>query len=57
VSSEFDQSDKPSLFGRAFDGIMPAHARWMGWHYDGHMWVAEADQNGVFALFNPAVAC
>lgn len=53
----FDQSDKPALFGRAFDGIMPGHAPWMGWHYDQHVWVAEENQSGVFALFNPALSC
>lgn len=53
----FDQSDKPSLFGRAFDGIMPGHAPWMGWHYDQHVWVADENQSGVFALFNPALSC
>jgi hypothetical protein len=53
----FDQSDKPSLFGRAFDGIMPGHAPWMGWHYDQHVWVAEENSSGLFALFNPALSC
>jgi hypothetical protein len=53
----FDQSDKPSLFGRAFDGIMPGHAPWMGWHYDQHVWIAEQNPSGLFALFNPALSC
>jgi hypothetical protein len=53
----FDESDKPSLFGRAFDGIMPGHAPWMGWHYDQHVWVAERNPSGLFALFNPALSC
>jgi hypothetical protein len=35
---------------------MPGHAPWMGWHDDQH-WVAESNQSGVFALFNPALAC
>ncbi len=52
-----DQSDKPSLFGRAFDGIMPGHAPWHGWHYDLHIWVAEENPSGVYAPFNPAIAC
>ncbi len=52
-----DQSDKPSLFGRTFDGIMPGHAPWHGWHYDLHAWVAEANPSGVFAPFNPAISC
>ena len=49
--------DRPSLFGRAFDGPMPGHSPVMPAHYDMHVWVAEANPSGVFALFNPAVAC
>jgi hypothetical protein len=56
-SDGFDQSDKPSLFGRSFDGIMPGHAPWMGWHYDLHVWVAEENPSGLFALFNPGLSC
>ncbi|CAN5720846.1 hypothetical protein BH20ACT14_BH20ACT14_19790 [soil metagenome] len=52
-----DESDKPSLFGRTFAGIMPGHAPWHGWHYDLHVWVAEANPSGVFAPFNPAISC
>jgi hypothetical protein len=53
----FDQSDKPSLFGQAFDGIMPAHAPWMGWHYDLHVWLWEDNPSGLLAPFNPALSC
>jgi hypothetical protein len=53
----FDESDKPSLFGRAFDGIMPAHAPWMGWHYDLHVWLWEDNPSGLLAPFNPALSC
>ena len=56
-SNGLDHSDKPSLFGRSFEGIMPGHAPWMGWHYDLHVWVAEDNPSGVFAQFNPAIAC
>jgi hypothetical protein len=49
--------DRPSLFGRAFEGPMPGHSPTMPIHYDLHVWVAEANPNGVFALFNPALAC
>ena len=52
-----DPSDRPSLFGRVFDGPMPEHAPGMGWHYDLHVWVAEANPSGVFAVFNPAISC
>ncbi|MBA2545710.1 MAG: hypothetical protein H0V15_02435 [Solirubrobacterales bacterium] len=49
--------DRPSLFGRAFDGPMPGHNPTMPIHYDLHVWVAEANPSGVFAPFNPALAC
>jgi hypothetical protein len=52
-----DPSDKPSLFGVPFDGPMEEHAPGMGWHYDLHVWVAEANPSGVFAPFNPAISC
>ena len=49
--------DLPSLFGRPFDGPMPGHNPAMPVHYDLHVWVAEANPSGVFALFNPALSC
>jgi hypothetical protein len=50
--------DKPSLFGRAFEGPMPGHGNWgMPVHYDLHVWVAEENPSGVFAMFNPAASC
>jgi hypothetical protein len=49
--------DRPSLFGRPFDGPMPGHAPGMPIHYDLHVWVAEANPSGLFAMFNPAVSC
>jgi hypothetical protein len=52
-----DDSDKPSLFGVPFDGPMAEHAPGMGWHYDLHVWVAERNPSGVFAMFNPAISC
>jgi hypothetical protein len=52
-----DASDKPSLFGVEFQGPMPEHAPGMGWHYDLHVWVAERNSSGVFALFNPGISC
>ncbi|HUG65708.1 MAG TPA: hypothetical protein VMK83_10860 [Gaiellaceae bacterium] len=50
-------ADRPSLFGRAFDGPMPGHNPFMPVHYDLHVWVAEHNPSGVFALFNPALSC
>ena len=49
--------DRPSLFGRAFDGPMPGHNPQMPVHYDLHVWVAEENPSGVFALFNPGLSC
>ena len=52
-------ADLPWLFGRAFDGPMPGHGPpgAMPIHYDMHVWVAESNPDGPFALFNPAVSC
>ena len=50
-------ADRPSLFGRAFEGPMPGHNPVMPVHYDMHVWVAEENPSGVFALFNPALSC
>ena len=49
--------DRPSLFGRGFEGPMPGHNPSMPIHFDMHVWVAEVNPNGVFALFNPAISC
>ena len=56
-TAPFDQSDKPSLFGRTFDGVMPEHAPGMGWHYDLHVWLWELNANGLFNPWNPGVTC
>lgn len=50
-------ADLPSLFGRAFEGPMPGHGPVMPVHYDMHVWVAEENPSGIFALFNPALSC
>jgi hypothetical protein len=50
-------NDRPSLFGRAFDGPMLGHNPTMPIHYDLHVWVAEQNPAGVFAQFNPDVSC
>lgn len=52
-----DQSDKPSLFGVPFDGVMPAHAPHHGWHYDLHLWIWQFNPSGLFFPFNPTVQC
>lgn len=50
-------NDRPSIFGQPFDGPMPGHGPGMPIHYDLHVWVAEANPAGVFARWNPAIAC
>jgi len=47
----------PSVLGQTFDGPMEGHTPTMPWHYDLHVWVAEANPSGVFAMFNPAISC
>jgi hypothetical protein len=49
--------DRPSLFGVPFDGPMPGHNPAMPVHYDLHLWVWEDNPAGVFAMWNPALAC
>lgn len=49
--------DRPSLFGRGFDGPMLGHNPQMPIHYDLHVWVHERNPNGVFAQWNPAISC
>lgn len=49
--------DRPSLFGREFDGPMEGHAPGMPIHYDLHVWVWKSNPDGTFAQFNPEVHC
>ena len=49
--------DRPSLFGRGFDGPMAGHAPGMPIHYDLHVWVVERNPAGVFAQWNPSITC
>ena len=49
--------DRPSLFGRRFDGPMPGHNPFMPVHYDLHVWLYEDNPAGMFTGFNPAVSC
>lgn len=50
-------ADRPSLFGRPFDGPMEGHAPGMPIHYDLHVWVWKPNPSGVFAPFNPRLRC
>jgi hypothetical protein len=49
--------DRPSLFGRGFDGPMLGHNPQMPIHYDLHVWVVEQNPSGVFAQYNPSIHC
>ncbi|HEY3542933.1 MAG TPA: hypothetical protein VGK79_10350 [Gaiellaceae bacterium] len=49
--------DRPSLFGRAFDGPMLGHAPGMPIHYDLHVWLWQHNPSGLFAPWNPDVTC
>ena len=49
--------DRPSLFGRSFDGPMPGHEADMPVHYDLHAWLFTPNRAGVFNPWNPAVGC
>src|SRR5215212_10186906 len=49
--------DRPSVLGQPFDGPMPGHNPTMPVHYDLHVWVAEHNPSGLFAMFNPTLSC
>jgi hypothetical protein len=49
--------DRPTVFGRQFDGPMLGHAPGMPIHYDLHVWLWKRNPSGVFAVWNPDVAC
>lgn len=49
--------DRPTLFGRAFDGPMLGHSPAMPIHYDLHVWLYKRNPSGIFAQFNPDVSC
>lgn len=50
-------ADRPSVLGRPFNGPMPGHNPTMPVHYDLHVWLWAENPSGLFALFNPALAC
>jgi hypothetical protein len=49
--------DRPSLFGRAFDGPMLGHSPGMPIHYDLHVWLWKHNPSGLFAPWNPDASC
>ena len=53
-------SERPSLFGRPFDGPMEGHEPLMPrelHHYDLHVWLFKENPAGLVAATNPAVGC
>ena len=50
-------TDRPSLFGRPFNGPMVGHDPTMPVHYDLHVWLYDSNPAGVFAPWNPSVSC
>ena len=49
--------DRPSLFGRGFDGPMPGHNPSMPIHYDLHAWVLDTNPAGTLSQWNPTLHC
>lgn len=49
--------DKPSLFGRGFDGPMEGHEPGMPRHYDLHAWLWQDNPKGALIPYNPAGSC
>lgn len=47
----------PTVFGETFDGPMAGHNPSMPWHYDQHVWLWADNPAGIFAAFNPDLAC
>jgi hypothetical protein len=50
-------SDRPILFGRAFDGPMLGHSPGMPIHFDLHVWLWKHNPTGLFSPWNPDVTC
>lgn len=49
--------DRPTMFGKAFDGPMPGHGAGMPIHYDLHAYLWHGNSDGVLATFNHKVEC
>lgn len=53
-------AERPSIFGRPFDGPMEGHEPLMPrelHHYDLHVWLFKENPAGLFHWTNPAVGC
>jgi hypothetical protein len=52
--------ERPSVFGRAFDGPMEGHEPLLPkvlHHYDLHVWLWKENPAGLFSPTNPGVTC
>ncbi len=49
--------DRPTLWGRPFDGPMAGHGPGMPVHYDLHVWLYDSNPAGVFAPWNRSISC
>jgi hypothetical protein len=49
--------DRPSVFGRRFEGPMLGHGPGQPIHYDKHVWIWRHNPHGTFAAENPKVRC
>lgn len=47
----------PIVFGEPIDGPMPSHEPGTPWHYDFHVWLWQANPNGIFEEFNSDLQC
>jgi len=47
----------PIIFGRSFDGPMEKHEPDQPPHYDLHVWIWQANPDGMFTMWNPKVTC
>ncbi len=50
-------ADRTSVLGQPFNGPMPGHNPTMPVHYDLHVWLWAENPSGMFAMFNPTLAC
>jgi hypothetical protein len=50
-------ADRPTLFGRPFQGPMPGHGPGEPVHYDLHVALWKSNPRGMFVGFNPTVSC
>lgn len=47
----------PTVFGQTMNGPMPGHEPGMPWHYDFHVWLWQANPDGIFEEYNPNIRC